>query len=133
MTITIHALHWKEMQSHVAADAPLEACGILAGLDGISTSVFPTRNLLNSPVRYQIQPQDQIRTFFELERRGWDFLAVYHSHPNGPPAPSPTDAAEAAYPETAHLIWSSSPSGWDCRAFQINYGKIVPIEIQRIP
>ena len=55
-----------------------------------------------------------------MEELGFELLAIYHSHPNGPDHPSPTDLAEHAYPETAALIWYPQAGVWRCRAFWIN-------------
>jgi len=65
-------------------------------------------------------PQEQVRIFLSLEKLGWDLLAIYHSHPNGPDHPSPTDLAEAAYPETVYLIWFPREGEWACRGFFIH-------------
>jgi proteasome lid subunit RPN8/RPN11 len=91
--------------------------------------VYPVQNELSSPVRFRMHPQQQVDALLEIEARGWDLLAIYHSHPSGPPAPSPTDIAESAYPEAVNLIWSISEDGWECRAFQIYPDKIIEIPI----
>lgn len=65
---------------------------------------------------------------FEIDEQGWEILAIYHSHPKGPPHPSPTDVAEAYYPESANLIWYLEDVIWKCRAFTI-----IGHEVQEIP
>jgi proteasome lid subunit RPN8/RPN11 len=112
--------------------APLEACGLVAGLEDASTAVYPAQNALNSPVRYRLDAVEQIRLFEEIESAGWDLMAIYHSHPAGPPYPSSTDIAEAGYPETAYLIWSGDSTGWSCRAFRILDGDFSELKVEVI-
>ena len=70
-------------------------------------------------MRFRMQPQEQIEAFTTFEAQEWELLAIYHSHPNGPGFPSPTDLAEAYYPEALSLIWSRLTGEWACRAFRL--------------
>lgn len=119
------------MRQHAAREAPLEACGLVAGLNHHSLAVFPATNQLQSPTRYQFAPQEQIELFLLLEKEGWDLLAIYHSHPDGPETPSETDIKEAAYPDSIYLIWSKIGNDWTCRGFMIAGKSVteIPIEI----
>jgi proteasome lid subunit RPN8/RPN11 len=93
--------------------------------------VYPVRNELASPVRYRVHPEDLIRVVQELESRGWELVGIYHSHPHGPPVPSPTDVAEAYYPESVYLIAAPVQGEWRLRAFWIVNGQVreVPIRL----
>jgi proteasome lid subunit RPN8/RPN11 len=130
--ITISSTHWAAMRRHVAAEAPLEACGLVAGWNHQSEAVFPVTNELHSPTAYRFAPQEQLDLFLRLEKAGWDLLAIYHSHPAGPELPSETDIAQAAYPDSVYLIWSKIKGEWQCRGFLIRAEKAteIPIEIQ---
>jgi len=121
--------HLSTMLEDVKACYPLEACGIVAGLDGQTTQVFPITNILNSPVRFKFDPKEQLHIFNKLEEEHWELFGVYHSHPQGPATPSPTDIAEAAYPDVTYLIWSKSGSIWICRGFKIRSGAVEEITI----
>lgn len=110
---------WEQMQADVQACSPREACGLVGGMERRALGVFRVVNALQSPVRYRMDAEGQVRVFLDLERRGWDLLAIYHSHPTGPNHPSPTDLSESAYPEAVHLIWSPQAGEWQCRAFLI--------------
>lgn len=120
--------HWEAMRAHVAAENPLEACGLVAGKQGRSSFLFPIRNEAASPTRFRMNGKQQLAAFQEMERAGWDLLAIYHSHPAGPAEPSPTDLAEVTYPGVIHLIWSPAANGWGCRAFLLDNGRALPIE-----
>ena len=53
-----------------------------------------------------MNPKGQIAAFTDAEEDGLEITAVYHSHPAGPEIPSPTDIAQATYPELIYLIAS---------------------------
>jgi proteasome lid subunit RPN8/RPN11 len=88
------------------AGYPLEVCGLLAGQDGRITHIFPIYNIRQSPIAFEMEPQQQIQTMLDIEAQGLHLLAFYHSHPQGPPIPSPTDVAQAYYPELVQFILS---------------------------
>jgi proteasome lid subunit RPN8/RPN11 len=132
-----HAI-WQEIQAHALACLPEEACGLLGGAlgaDGTARAVLamPVENILHSPVRFRMEPLAQLRAMQAIEAAGLDLLAIFHSHPNGPQKPSPTDLAEFAYPGVLSLILFpmlnssllasgtpvSSPPAWRARAFDI--------------
>ncbi|UYN91472.1 MAG: M67 family metallopeptidase [Anaerolineales bacterium] len=127
--------HMQQMAAHAAACSPLEACGLVAaGLEtadgGESVHVFLIENELASTTHYSLQPRQQLQAFMEIERRGWRLLAIFHSHPNGPPHPSQTDLAEARYPGVAHLIWAPDAAGrWASRAFMLDDGQVAELEL----
>ncbi|MDH3688449.1 MAG: M67 family metallopeptidase [Gammaproteobacteria bacterium] len=115
--IHLHARHLERMRRHVIQDLPKEACGLVAGRNGTSIEVYPVENVLDSPNRFLMDAEQQLKIFQTLERRGWDLLAIYHSHPTGPPQPSATDVEETYYPDAISLIWSRLANEWMCRAF----------------
>lgn len=121
---------WEAMRDQVAADVPLESCGLLAGAGEAVQKVIPVPNALQSASRYRFSPSEQLQAFEEIEREGMEMLAIYHSHPKGPVHPSPTDIAEAFYP-VVYIIWSPLESGWQARGFWIENGLFseVPLEI----
>jgi proteasome lid subunit RPN8/RPN11 len=118
------------MEADVAARAPQEACGLVAGEGQRSVQVFPVTNVLHSRVRFQMDPEEQWAAFQAMEARSLELLAIYHSHPGGPAAPSPLDVAQAAYPGVIHLIWSLAQGEWTCRGYQIEGGLVVEIGIK---
>jgi proteasome lid subunit RPN8/RPN11 len=111
-----------QIRQEAIAQDPLEVCGLVAGIANRSYKVYPITNELHSRVRFRMQPQEMINAFLEIEKQGWELLAIYHSHPQGPPSPSPTDLMEFAYPGTAYLICSPLAGEWICRAFLIQEG-----------
>ena len=116
---------------HVLADYPLEACGILAGKNGRLQHHYPINNILQSPVAYEMDPHQQIETMLEVEERGWELTAVYHSHPQGAAYPSETDVAQAYYPDTIQLIVSlQDVKKPQMRGYTIVDGGITAVSLQ---
>jgi len=122
--------HWDEMQRQVAAEAPIEACGLLAGIQDEVQRVVPIPNALNSASRYRFDPYEQLAAFERIEQAGLEMLAIYHSHPKGPPHPSQTDIDEASYP-VVYVIWSQAQGGWQARGYWIENGTFsgIPLEV----
>ena len=85
---------------------PLEVCGLLAGEDGRIIYHYPIYNIQQSPVSFEMDPQQQIETMLAIDSQGQQLLAMYHSHPKGLAIPSPTDIAQATYPELVQFILS---------------------------
>ena len=121
-TLKLLPAHYHTMKIHVAEQAPLEACGLLAGKNDSVEAVLKVRNAAQSPVRFRMDPQEQYNAFEWIEANGLDLVGIYHSHPSGPEIASATDIAEAAY-EVIHIIWSRVDETWSARAFWIEAGK----------
>jgi proteasome lid subunit RPN8/RPN11 len=100
--------HLDQITAHIDSCLPEEACGLVGGMDGSSRVVIPVENVLHSPVQFQMAPLEQLKAFDEIEKHGWELLAIFHSHPQGPAGPSATDIAEFYYPGTWVIIASPS-------------------------
>jgi len=106
-----------QMIAQARKDAPLETCGLLAGREGRVTRVLPVPNVLRSRVRYSMGGG---QAFFDaMAACDFEPLAIYHSHPQGPPVPSPTDIAESFYPDAIYIIISLAQEPPSVRAFRI--------------
>jgi len=124
--------HWKIMHADILDRNLEEACGLVAGIDQTSRAVFPVANVLHSPVRFQMDPEQQLTVFNRVEDQNWQLLAIYHSHLQGPELPSAIDIAEAYYPGVINLIWSNTSGEWDCQGFLIEEGLVKPVSIIRL-
>ena len=120
--------HYESMRAHLESCLPLEGCGLLAG-EGFSVrEVIPVDNQARSPVRFLMDPVEQLRAFDSIDSHGLDLLAIFHSHPEGPEKPSPTDMAEAAYP-VVYMIWSHADGSWKVRGFSIAGGRLSEVKL----
>lgn len=79
-----------------AEAAPLEACGLLFGANGVERASVEA-NVSDDPTRrFEIDPAALIAAL-RAERGGGDkVIGYWHSHPSGDATPSATDAAMAA-------------------------------------
>ena len=121
--------HWQQMLEHINQHAPLEACGLLAGKANRVERVILIRNQAQSPVRFVMDPYEQLQAFAWIDSSGLDLLGIFHSHPAGPDRASQTDIEEAAY-EVVHLIWSKDQNGWQARGFWIQNGRATEVSLQ---
>jgi [CysO sulfur-carrier protein]-S-L-cysteine hydrolase len=126
--LSISADQYREMLEHVSLHAPLEACGLLAGRDARVQKVIPVRNQAESPVRFVMDPYEQLQAFEWIELQSLDLLGIYHSHPAGPETVSATDIREAAY-AVVHLIWSRNGDAWNIRGFWIEHGQVQEVSL----
>ncbi len=118
----------EEIIAHAREETPNECCGIIAGRGGHAERLYRAANAERSPYRYEIDPQDLFRIHSEVESLGWEFVAIYHSHPASQAYPSPTDLAMARtsgpgepselWPGVVYLIVSlANPASPRLRAF----------------
>ena len=120
--------------AHARAHPDVEVVGLLGGQGAKVMGVYALNN--NSPrpeVSFLLKDQEFLDAFFEMEKRGWDLVAIYHSHPRGFSAsPSPTDIANANYPEALNLIVSFDRQGQQpvARAFQIVDERVREVELE---
>jgi proteasome lid subunit RPN8/RPN11 len=119
---------YEEMVRHAREDAPNECCGLIGGEDGEAKTLYRARNAEASPLRYNLDPQDQFRIMTEMEERGEELSAIYHSHTGSPAYPSQTDINLAAYPDTLYLI-VSLVEGEDLRGFNIRDGEVTEVDL----
>jgi [CysO sulfur-carrier protein]-S-L-cysteine hydrolase len=126
--LTLNQTQIDEMIRHVNAQVPLEACGLLAGKEDRVENVILMRNQARSPVRFVMDPYEQLQAFEWIESHALELIGIFHSHPAGPETVSATDIAEAAY-EVVHLIWSRLNGRWMARGFWIEEGQATEIAL----
>ena len=120
---------WQAMRRQVSRLAPLEACGLLAGMNWRAELRIGVRNADQSPVRFHMEPLEQWRAFQRIESAGLELLGIYHSHPDGPDRPSPTDIAEAMYP-VVQIIWYRLEGKWHSTGFRIEAGEVREVDLE---
>ena len=96
------------------------------------TRVIRCVNAHQTPVsRFTIDPREQIRAFRDMDAKGEELVAIYHSHPISQPYPSPTDRAEWHYPEAFSLLVSLRDETPELRAYRVREGWVREVELAR--
>ena len=97
--------------AHAREGAPEEVVGVLAGERGADRFVVARTlradNVADAPgTRYEIAPGEELELLERVDEAGQDVVGFYHSHPDGPLAPSAVDARQAAWRGYSYLIVS---------------------------
>jgi len=122
-----------EMVAHAREDLPNECCGMVGGRDGEATKVIRVANSAASPLRYEMDPQEQYNALKAIEDDdGGELLAIYHSHTKSAAYPSQTDVNQAvAWPDQIYVIVSLADEDVpDVKAFLLKDMKIADVELQ---
>ena len=117
---------YAEMVAHVLSSPTFEMCGLLSGRDGVVDRVWPVPNALCSPVAYRMDGPEFAEAMIGCE---FEPLGIFHSHPAGPPVPSPTDIAQAAYPESIYVVISLQITPPGVRAFHIVDEQVTEVKL----
>jgi len=141
-SVAIPAAMVQAMIDHARAEEPNEACGLVIGDraaadGGRALRWVPCRNRLASRYRYEIHPEDLLRLTIETEDADETFWAIVHSHTHTPARPSPTDLAQAFYPDALYILVSLADEETDAasgvpslRAWRIVDGRSFEVELQ---
>ncbi|MBX7106217.1 MAG: M67 family metallopeptidase [Gemmataceae bacterium] len=116
------------MLAHARAAMPDEACGFLAGRDHV-THFLPLDNAADMPrTQFESSPRSTLAAYRRMRELNLELLAVYHSHPTSPPAPSETDKERHNLPGVLCVI--VSPLTDAVAAWDMEQGREVTIQIE---
>jgi [CysO sulfur-carrier protein]-S-L-cysteine hydrolase len=118
---------YDQLLDQAREEAPNECCGLIGGQNGEARTAYPARNAEASPLRYNLDPQDQFRIMTEMEERGEELSGIYHSHTASPAFPSQTDINLATYPDALYLIVSLLEGEEPLRGFSIKDGEVAEV------
>lgn len=115
---------------HAHAEAPCEACGLIAGRGQRAAAIIPITNAAADPLHaYYFDERQFAAALMGLEARGQELIAFYHSHPRSAPIPSATDIRQAHYPDTPYLIIGLKDGHADIAGWLMHYGQVSPVTI----
>jgi proteasome lid subunit RPN8/RPN11 len=122
-----------ELVGHALDAYPLEACGLLIGVDERVDAFYPCRNAAESSKIYEIDPRDHLRGDRAAEAMGVEVVGVVHSHTHTDAYPSPTDVAQAPDPGWHYAIVSLREAEPVLRSYRIIDGAITeePVVVER--
>ena len=101
----------QEVIDALRAGVPNEACGILVSErywadGGVAARWVSLRNAAESPYRYMIDAQEQLKVWTQLDDADEVVWAIVHSHVASLARPSQTDIGLAFYPDSLYIIVS---------------------------
>lgn len=133
--VRIPASIYDEMQAHIVAGYPDEACGVLGSKDGTVVKHYPTVNAAEEPDDFSIISEaDIVRIYNDIDAYDGDMI-YYHSHPKSEAYPSPRDKEWAKRSGYLYLIFSHRhyPDAPYARIFAIDpAGGVVEGCIERV-
>jgi proteasome lid subunit RPN8/RPN11 len=106
--------------------------------DGEAVAVHPVPNRLKSPLRYDMDPNEQHKAWTSIEDAGLELGVIYHSHTRSAPVPSQTDINLAKFgpdgaprfPGTLYLIVGLEGPQADLRLWSIVGDDVEQVELQ---
>lgn len=120
----------EEIVAHARAEAPRECCGIIGGRDGELIELHRMVNLYPGEDFYEPDGNELYRLYRDLDDRGLEIAAIYHSHPVSPAYPSARDIEHAGWPESVYLICSLERTDEPViRAFRIVDGTVAELTL----
>ncbi|MDJ0863274.1 MAG: M67 family metallopeptidase [Gammaproteobacteria bacterium] len=122
----------EQILGHVLTSPSQEVCGLVGAIDGAAVSTYPVNNVSPEPdCRFEMDPSQQIAAMRVMRDAGESLFAIYHSHPQGPPAPSAVDVSLAGYPDALSLIVSlADRSVPEVRGYYVRRGQIEEVRLQ---
>jgi [CysO sulfur-carrier protein]-S-L-cysteine hydrolase len=121
---------YDEMVAHAREEAPNECCGMVGSTDGHAVAVYRAVNAEASPLRFRIDPEEQLELHTRIEGAGLDMGAIYHSHTRTEPRPSQTDINFAKlWPGVLWIIVGLGGDGADVKTWAIEDGQVSGAEL----
>lgn len=99
--LRITSAAWKALREQAEAAYPFEGCGLLLGpysAEKVAEKVVSLKNALREQGRgrfdFTFSPQEFMQAQLAAEKENLDIVGIFHTHPDHPPRPSPTDASQ---------------------------------------
>ena len=122
--------HTHELASLALNGKPNEICGLVVGRGFEATALVPLQNVSRTPqFRYEVDPVELSIQLPKIAKAGLDVIAIYHSHPNGDPVPSPTDIQEATWENTPYVIIGCKHHQPRLNAWTIANGRVTEVDL----
>lgn len=122
---------FEQMLKQAEAEAPIEACGILAGSDGKVEKLYKMTNVDKSSEHFMMEPAEQFKVVKDIRSAGLKMLAIYHSHPATPARPSQEDIRLSLTPDVTNVIVSlQGPGSPAVKGFLIEDGNVAEVPVR---
>ena len=120
---------FEQMVAQAEKTVPAEACGYLAGRNGVTEKLYEMTNADNSPRHFTMVPEEQFAAAKKMRAEALEMLAVYHSHPTTPARPSQEDIKLAVMPGATYVILSLAQEKPCAKAFKIEQGAVTEVPV----
>ena len=101
---------YEKIVEHAKKEAPIEACGLIAGeIDGsdkIIKKVYILTNTDHAEEHFTLDPKEQLKAVKDMRSEGLVPLGNWHSHPVSPSRPSDEDKRLAYDSSASYMILS---------------------------
>ena len=108
--ITLRKSDYEKIVAHAKAEAPVEACGLIAGElngeDKIIKKVYILTNTDHAEEHFTLDPREQLAAVKDMRAEGLTPLGNWHSHPVSPSRPSEEDKRPAYDSSASYMILS---------------------------
>ncbi|MDR1615029.1 MAG: M67 family metallopeptidase [Campylobacteraceae bacterium] len=121
---------YEAMIKHAQKQAPIEACGYLAGIGSEVKALYEMTNADNSEEHFSFDPKEQFEAFKEASKLSLHLIACYHSHPVTPARPSQEDIRLAYDPNISYIIISLAEEIPYLKSFKIKNGEVTKEETE---
>jgi proteasome lid subunit RPN8/RPN11 len=117
-----------KITEHARADHPDEACGIVAGREGVPERFVQMANAERSPTFYRFDSAEQLKVWREMDDRDEEPVVIYHSHTATEAYPSRTDVTYASEPGAHYVLVATALEQF--RSFRIVDGVVTEEEVR---
>jgi len=122
---------FEQMLEQAKTEAPVEACGILAGKNGRIEKLYKMTNTDQSSAHFMMEPEEQFKVVKHIRAAGLEMSAIYHSHPETPARPSQEDIKMALTPDVIYVILSLKDKNIpDVKGYFINDSEIAEVTVK---
>jgi [CysO sulfur-carrier protein]-S-L-cysteine hydrolase len=121
---------YEEIVAHAREEAPNECVGMVGSTDAQAVVVYRAMNAEASPLRFRIDPEEQLDLHNRIEAAGLELGAIYHSHTRTEPRPSQTDINFARlWPGVLWIIVGLDGEQAEVRTWRIDDGQVSGAEL----
>ena len=122
---------YEEMIAHCKREYPKEACGILAGREGVVEQGYPMTNVEDSPIGYSMDSKEQLMVEKQMRSRNQQMVGIYHSHTASPAYPSSVDVSLAISPDISYVLVSLRDQARpEVKSYRIQDGVTIAEDLQ---
>mgnify|MGYP002624297832 FL=1 len=108
--IRLHKEDYEKILAHAKKEAPVEACGLIAGkiegTDKYIEKVYILTNVDHAEEHFTLDPKEQFSAVKDMRANGLVPLGNWHSHPVSPSRPSDEDKRLAYDSKASYMILS---------------------------